>query len=399
MRICFVGWADNIHLERWAAYFARQGEEVSVISFSGLGQFPDGVRQYRLGLQKRGIRWKILKLKYLLWKLRPDLVHVHWAHFAQPVSEAWSGPLAITAWGSDIYQLNDPSVVGELVQGLRAGHTITCDSEDLVKRVKQLRGTHGDNVHCVQWGVDVKNFYPDAPDCNLMSELGVLGRRVIFSPRGFLPVYNQDGVLSAFVQVLREMPDAVLIMKDFDGMPHWRRAIRKRIEDLHLTDSVRIVGSVPYERMREFYRMAPVTISVPFSDATPMSVLEAMACGSVPIVSDLPSLREWIVDDWNGYLVSPSDTQRMANRIIHILKNPETVCEFARRNRKIVEDRANQAVHMERMRDLYRAMLDNTILRSTGRIASYLAWLSLCLNLVNFDCANLSARIVLAFNS
>lgn len=384
MRICFVGWADNIHLERWASYFARQGEDVSVISFSGMGNFPDGVRQYRLGLEKRGLRWKILRLKYLLWRLQPDLVHVHWAHFAQPVSEAWSGPLAVTAWGSDIYQLHDPSVVGDLVQGLRAGHTITCDSEDLVKRVKQLCGKYSNNVHCVQWGVDIKNFYPDTPDSNLMSELGVLGRRVIFSPRGFLPVYNQDGVLSAFAQVLREMPDAVLIMKDFDGISDWRRLIRKRIEDLHLTDSVRIVGTVPYERMREFYRMAPVTISVPFSDATPMSVLEAMACGSVPIVSDLPSLREWIVDDWNGYIVSASDTQGMADRIIHILKNPETVCEFARRNRRIVEDRANQAVHMERMRGLYRDML-NVPHRSTGgTLSHFLAWLSVCLNLVEF---------------
>ena len=103
--------------------------------------------------------------------------------------------------------------------------------------------------------------------------------------------------------------------------------------------------------------MSRVTVSIPFSDSTPMSVLEAMACGSVPVVSDLPSLREWVQDGWNGYLVPPNNPHRLAERIIHILKHPETATECVRRNRKIVEDRAKQAKHMALMADIYRQLL------------------------------------------
>ena len=40
MKICFLGWGDHIHVERWAACFACMGHDVSVISVTGRGLLP-----------------------------------------------------------------------------------------------------------------------------------------------------------------------------------------------------------------------------------------------------------------------------------------------------------------------------------------------------------------------
>ena len=71
LKLCFIGWADHVHLERWAGYFARLRHEVSLISFSGRGNYPEGVRQYTLGLCRRGMFWKKLRIAYLLWRIKP----------------------------------------------------------------------------------------------------------------------------------------------------------------------------------------------------------------------------------------------------------------------------------------------------------------------------------------
>jgi len=359
MRICFVGWADHVHLERWAGYFADQGFEVTVISMSGRGDYPGRVIQYPLGLARRGLRWKVVKLRYLLWKIKPDVVHVHWAHFANLVASAWSGPLIVTVWGSEIWRLETDSrdASESLAKGLDAADIVTCDSQDLSVRLKSLRKEGSRNVHVIQWGVNVKNFCPGAPDATLVSELGVSGRPVVFSPRSFRSLYNLESVVSAFASVLSQVPSAVLLMTNYNGDADYTHAIKKSIDDLGISESVRILDAMPYERMRELYRMSTVTVSVPFSDATSMSVLEAMSCGSVPIVSDLPAMREWVQDGWNGYLVPPMDPKHLAARIIDVLKHPETGAEWARRNRKFVEEKANQAAHMGYMTDIYRKVL------------------------------------------
>ncbi len=359
MKICFVGWGDHVHLERWAGYFADQGFEVTVISMSGRGDYPGRVIQYPLGLARRGLRWKVLKLRYLLWKIKPDVVHVHWAHFANLVASAWSGPLVVTVWGSEIWRHETDShdASESLAKGLDAADIVTCDSEDLSVRLKALRQESSGNVHVIQWGVNVKSFCPGAPDAILVSELGVSGRPVVFSPRSFHSLYNLESVVSAFASVLSQVSNAVLLMKHYNGDADYTDAIKQSIDDLEIGGSVRILDDIPYERMRDLYRISTVTVSVPLSDSTPMSVLEAMSCGSVPIVSDLPALREWVQDGWNGYLVPPSDTNYLAARIIDVLRHPVTAAEWARRNRKIVEEKANQAAHMGYMTDIYRKVL------------------------------------------
>jgi glycosyltransferase involved in cell wall biosynthesis len=63
------------------------------------------------------------------------------------------------------------------------------------------------------------------------------------------------------------------------------------------------------ETNRNWYARARFWISIPESDATSISLLEAMAYGCIPIVSNLPSNKEWITDGENGFIIKNLDEE------------------------------------------------------------------------------------------
>jgi glycosyltransferase involved in cell wall biosynthesis len=351
LRIAFLGWGGHVHLERWASCFARMGHEVHILSISGFGQYPEGVVQHRIGLEGRAARWRKIRLAWLLWRINPDVVHVHWAGFAHLVAGVWKGPLVVTAWGSDIYRLSKlPSqVVERVTQGLRAAQLITCDSRDLAATIASFLEPHLPRIEVVQWGVDTESFRHVGPNNPFASELATAGRPVVFSARSFSAVYNHETIVEAFARVREATPEVMLLMKDYKGDPAYRAKIAALVSKLGLLDSVRIVDTVPYARMRELYSLSAITVSVPLSDATPMALFEAMACESVPVVSDLPSLREWIADGANGFLVAPMDVDALTDRIIKLLTNADLRRDIATRNLEVVNSRAGQHTNMMRM--------------------------------------------------
>lgn len=358
LKICFLGWGDHVHLERWAGYFARCGHHVSVISVSGKGNYPENVTQFVLGFKNRELKWKQWRLAYLLWRVKPDLVHVHWAHFASLVPAVWRGGMVITAWGSDIYRADafTSADLRRLSESLRQAAAITCDSEDLADRICAVTGDRN-GLSIIQWGIDSSTFYPGEADVQFQHAWAEPGRPVVLSIRNFTPLYNLERVVEAFALVLQQVPQALLLMKRYKaGLPDYEKAIQARIAGLGIGHAVRIIDEIPYERMADLYRMSRVTISIPTTDATPMSLLEAMACGSVPIFTDLPSLREWIHDGRNGYLVAPDDVNGLAERIVRVLNSPALSREFAQRNFEVIRMRASQSANMERMENIYQML-------------------------------------------
>jgi glycosyltransferase involved in cell wall biosynthesis len=355
-RVCFIGWADHVHLERWAGHFAHGDCDVSVISVSGLGRYPDGVRQFRIGLRGRGPRWIKLRLRHLLWRIRPDVVHVHWAHFAVAVRSVWRGPLVVTAWGSDVYRSETFSAEEwrALGETLRAAELVTCDSADLAQTIHTSLGVQAERVAVVQWGVDTDLFHPEGPDRR--TGLGLVGREVIFSARSFAPVYNQETVIAAFAQVRRRHPRSFLLMKRYGGDPAYLERIRTDIAARGLNDDVRILEAVAYEDMPALYRTADVMVSIPLSDAAPMSLFESMAAGVPSVVCDLPSLREWVRDGETGYLVEAQDASAVAARVCAVLENPERRRQVVQQARALVVDKASQAAHMSVMAGHYRRL-------------------------------------------
>lgn len=358
LRLCFVGWADHVHLERWAGYFAKLGHEVHVISAGGLGHYPAGVRQYALA-PGAGARRRRLKLRWLLWRIGPQLVHVHWAHFAADVRAVWRGPLVVTAWGSDIYRRENFDVADwdASMSALATADLVTCDSDDLALELRRVLPSPPRRLVVVQWGVDTDMFAPGGP--NQRAALGLHGREVIFSARSFTTVYNQETVVAAFARVRAQRPASFLLMKRYGGSADYFERIQAQITALGLSDHVRVLDAVPYEEMPEIYRTADVMISIPWSDAAPMALLEAMSCELPSVVCDLPSLREWIQPGVTGMLVEPRDVDAVSTALLHLLDDAALRREIGRQSRVLVQARASQDIHMKRMEDECARVLRN----------------------------------------
>jgi glycosyltransferase involved in cell wall biosynthesis len=99
-----------------------------------------------------------------------------------------------------------------------------------------------------------------------------------------------------------------------------------------------------------------VYVSVPRSDATAVSTLEAMAVGCFPIVSDLPSQVELVEDGENGFRVPVRDAAALSGRIVEALRRPDLRRQALEPNRGLVRRRGLLEENMARMEDLYRGL-------------------------------------------
>lgn len=360
MRICFVGWGDHVHTERWVSRFADPRFELSVISFSGKGNYPAAVRQFDLdALPIRSHRLRMLFVRLLLKWLHPDIVHVHYAGFLTNIAPLWRGKLVVTVWGSDIYRAHilTAQQQADIATYLARAACVTCDSSDLATAIARFSPGAAAATHVVQWGVDLDVFSPTSSGAHLARRLGIAERPVFLSPRNFFPLYRLTEIVRAFAQVLVERPDAILLMKRYNADPDYSREIEALLDELNIRASVIIVERVEYDEMADYYRSGSVMVSVPESDGTPMSLLEAMACGCIPVISDLPSLREWVTDGVNGRLVAVGDVNGLARAMLEASNTPDRDSIVAR-NLSLVRERGSQRASTEQMVGLYRAVLD-----------------------------------------
>ena len=99
-------------------------------------------------------------------------------------------------------------------------------------------------------------------------------------------------------------------------------------------------------------------VSVSKYDSGPVALQESMACGDVPVISDLPSVREWIKNDWNGILVDPNNVDQIADSIIRLLENEEMRKIFAERNWKLIQEKGDQENWMGKMEEMYYSLIE-----------------------------------------
>jgi len=131
---------------------------------------------------------------------------------------------------------------------------------------------------------------------------------------------------------------------------HTREAWQRAEE---LGEGVRFAGFLSQEAFRDALDGAEVFVSVPSSDATSVALLQAMAVGCFPIVSDLASQQELVEDGVQGLRVPVRDEAALANAIARALEDRELRHAAVERNRRFVEEYGLLETNMARMEAWY----------------------------------------------
>jgi glycosyltransferase involved in cell wall biosynthesis len=131
----------------------------------------------------------------------------------------------------------------------------------------------------------------------------------------------------------------------------WVRRMPQRLQS-----RVRVHASVPRSELLSKLKRARVLIAPSLSDGTPITMLEAMAAGALPLMSPLDSIQEWITDGHNGLLAPALYPDRIAAAVRRALTDDELHSCAQKANREIVAQRADREKLRPQILDYYRSL-------------------------------------------
>jgi glycosyltransferase involved in cell wall biosynthesis len=105
------------------------------------------------------------------------------------------------------------------------------------------------------------------------------------------------------------------------GQGQYRRTLEKLAEELGVDRRIGFLGSVPHDRLPRVYAAADVMALVSSSEGLANAWVEALACGTPIVVSDVGGARELVDRREAGHIVE-REPEAIAAAISGILNNP-----------------------------------------------------------------------------
>jgi len=292
---------------------------------------------------------------WVLFRFRCRLIHAHWAIptgvLGVFVGFLFKRPVVVTIHGSDFRMAMEGSVLLKklfIYVCKRAKH-VNCVSETQKKEIEKL-GIDARKISTIPMGIETS--FREAGQRR--KERGQDRPIHILSNRTLLPIYNVSQLIQAIPFVLKEEPEIRFFIAG-DGPE--RENLEKEVKELKIDSFVQFLGRIPYEKMPGLLSESDIYVSTSFFDGTSVSLLEAMASGCFPVVSDIPANREWIRDGENGFLVPVGDEKVLAKKIVEASRNRSLMVRSARKNLSIIEAKALWPACIEKIKTIYQETL------------------------------------------
>ena len=301
--------------------------------------------------------WLVRSLRRIIRTFEPDIVQ------AGPIQTvglltALSGfrPFVSMSWGYDL--LMDAGRnrwwrrATEYTLKRSAAFLGDCDT---IRNLAVGYGMNPEKIVTFPWGADIRQYAP-GDDGGLRARLGWNHDEfVLLSTRGWSPIYGVEDLARAFVQAARQRPELRLLML---GNGPLAPKIKRIFMQADLIDRVHFPGLVNQADLPNYYRAADLYISTSHSDGTSISLLEALACGTPVLLTDIPGNQEWVIEPGQvGWLFKDGDIPSLRQAILRTLNLREQLPAMGLVARSLAESRADWEKNFPKLFEVYEMAL------------------------------------------
>ena len=208
----------------------------------------------------------------------------------------------------------------------KTSNRVICVSKDTAEDVIK-HGADPQKVRVVNNGVDVEGIGRHLPE-------STPNGNVLLTVSRLVEYKGIQRVIEAMPRILAKVPDArYVIVGDGDYRGH----LISLAKASPARDAITFTGAVTDSEKFDYYNSCDVFVMPSEEEGFGIVFLEANAFGKPVIGGDVMGVPEAIVDGVTGFLVDPHDVDAIANRVIHLLKDPDEARRLGENGRRRVE--------------------------------------------------------------
>ncbi|MGD2122716.1 MAG: N-acetyl-alpha-D-glucosaminyl L-malate synthase BshA [Gemmatimonadota bacterium] len=289
-----------------------------------------------------------------------DLVHVHYA--IPHATSAWIAEemlkgerdlkIVTTLHGTDITLVGlHPSFQAITQFSILQSHGLTAVSDFLKERTVEDFAVPEERIDVIPNFIDHRIFRRDKKPCH-RATLAPQGERIVMHISNFRPVKRIPDVVEVFARIHGAVPSRLVLVGDGPERP---RAV-ERAQELGVADRLLFLGK--HQSVDELLACADLFLLPSKNESFGLAALEALACGTPVVASNMGGLPEVIRHGETGYLFPLGSVEEMAEAGISLLRDEEAWSRFSRAARADAVERFSNDRVIPLYEELYRKVIN-----------------------------------------
>lgn len=247
---------------------------------------------------------------------------------------------------------------------LQLSRYVTGCSQGVVEFVKEAYRVDHTKLRALYYGVNVPRELAYAERTHVRTALGIaLDAPLIVHAGRFAPQKNHSGLLAIAAEVVARHPQAIFVLL---GDGPLRPRVEQEVQARGLTHHVRLLGR--RDDVEAIMRSSDMLCLPSFWEGLPMVSMEAGAASLPIIASNLPGLREAIIEGETGYLLPAEATQLFAATISELINDPARRQRIGQAARARVKALFSSQASVARLCALYDECLARPQLAQTDQV-------------------------------